>query len=313
MPLPTSSEGWVELPNGTRVFISRYGSGDPVVLLHGIAHSSDAWAGVIPALARKYEVVAIDLPGCGRSDKPQTDYSIGAQAAAVRFALDSLGLGLVTLVGHSFGGGIAMMMAYQYPERVGRLGLVSSAGFGRDLHPLFRVASLPVAPRYAMRVLFHPVVRPGRNLVGQLLSRAAGDPFFVEPSKYRKEFHLLLKGLEDPAAQRAFTATLRSASHLGGQAISALDRIGSARFPVLIVWGRADRVFPVEHAFRAAKEVPQARLVILDGCGHFPQIEATKKFTAALLNWLDNTEPVQTYNPPGVVTDPGLGTGAPAA
>jgi len=283
------------------------------VLLHGIAHSSEAWASVIPALARRYEVVAIDLPGCGRSDKPETDYSIGAQAAAVRYALDALGLDLVTVVGHSLGGGIAMMLAYQYPERVGRLGLVSSAGFGRDLHPLFRAATIPVVPRYAMRVIFHPLVRRGRNIAGQLLSRAAGDPFFVNPSAYRREFEALLEGLEDPAAQRAFTATLRSASHLGGQAISALDRIGSARFPVLIVWGRADRVFPVAHAHHAAKVVPDARLVILDDCGHFPQIEATKEFTKLLLDWLDNTQPVRTYRPTSSPRSGGLGAGSPAA
>lgn len=308
-----SSEGWVELPSRTRVFITRRGSGDPVVLLHGIAHSSDAWARVIPVLARTHEVVAIDLPGCGRSDKPDTDYSIGAQAAAVRYTLDALGLDLVTVVGHSFGGGIAMMLAYQYPERVGRLGLVSSAGFGRDLHPLFRAATIPYLPRYAMRVLFDSRVRRGRNIAGQLLSRAAGDPFFVRPSMYRAEFESLLEGLEDPSAQRAFTATLRSASHLGGQAISALDRIGSARFPVLIVWGDNDRVFPVGHAHRAAKAVPEARLVILENCGHFPQIEATKKFTGVLVDWLETTQPVQTYRPAGAGRARGVNTGSPAA
>src|SRR6516225_2774683 len=104
---PTPPEGWIGLPWGTRVFVTRQGKGDPIVLLHGIAHSSDAWSRVIPALAQHYEVVALDLPGCGRSDKPETDYSLGAQAVAVRYALDSLGLDLVTVVGHSFGGGIA--------------------------------------------------------------------------------------------------------------------------------------------------------------------------------------------------------------
>jgi pimeloyl-ACP methyl ester carboxylesterase len=310
---PTPPEGWIGLPWGTRVFVTRQGKGDPIVLLHGIAHSSDAWSRVIPALAQRYEVVALDLPGCGRSDKPETDYSLGAQAAAVRYALDSLGLDLVTVVGHSFGGGIAMMLALQYPERVGRLAVVSSAGFGRDLHSLFRVATLPVLPEYAMRVLFHPAMRRPRNLAGRLISRATNTPFFVQPDAYHKEFEELLVGLEDPAAQRAFTATLRSASHLGGQAISALDRIGSARFPILIVWGREDRVFPVEHALRAAKEVPDARLVILDGCGHFPQIEATQKFTRVLLKWLKDTQPARTYNPRRAIAPAVSPPGSPAA
>ncbi len=291
------TEAWVELPSRTRIFVRREGRGEPVVLLHGIAHSAAAWSHVTPALAERHEVIALDLPGCGRSDKPTTDYSVGSQAAAVRYALDSLGLDLVTIVGHSLGGGIAMMLAYQYPERVGRLGLVSSAGFGHDLHPLFRIATIPMLPDRAMRVLFHPAARLPRNLAGRLLSRAAGDPFFVDPGAYRTEFEALLKGLEDPAAQRAFTATLRSASHLGGQAISALDRIGAARFPVLIVWGQEDRVFPVEHALRASAAVHKARLVVLDGCGHFPQIEATERFTAVLLGWLGETKATRTYRP----------------
>lgn len=289
------SEGFVELPGGSRIFYHRFGKGEPVVLLHGIAHSSQAWERVIPALADRYEVIALDLPGCGRSDKPDTDYSLGTQAAAVRYVLDALGLDLVTLIGHSLGGGVAMTLAYQYPERVGRLGLVSSAGLGRDLHPLFRVATLPLAPERAMRLLFHPKMRLPRNLLGRVLSQAVGDPFFHQPRNHRREFQELLKGLEEPGAQRAFLATLRSASNYAGQSITALDRIGIAEFPVLIVWGSNDKVFPAAHALRAHQEVPHARVVMIKNCGHFPQLEATKTFTRTLRRWLDETTPVRIY------------------
>jgi pimeloyl-ACP methyl ester carboxylesterase len=290
-------EGWIELPAGTRIYHRRAGSGEPIVLLHGIAHSSNAWDHVAGELAEHHQVIALDLPGCGRSDKPDTDYSLGAQAAAVRYALDALDLDLVTVIGHSLGGGIAMMLAYLYPERVGRLGLVATAGLGRHLHPLFRIATLPVAPQRVMRVLFHPAVRLPRNAIGGLLSPASADPFFFRPAAHRKEFEELLVGLEDPAAQRAFLATLRSACNVAGQAISALDRIAAARFPVLIVWGREDRVFPLGHALQTAELLPDARLVIIDECGHFPQLEATEAFTSALLDWLGVTRPLRTYTP----------------
>jgi pimeloyl-ACP methyl ester carboxylesterase len=291
----SGSEGFVELPGGSRIFYRRSGKGEPVVLLHGIAHSSKAWERVIPSLADRYEVIALDLPGCGRSDKPDTDYSLGTQAAAVRYVLDQLGLDLVTVIGHSLGGGVAMTLAYQYPERVGRLGLVASAGLGRDLHLLFRAATLPIAPERAMRVLFHPRMRLPRNLLGLAISRALGDPFFHRPKQHRQEFEELLKGLEEPGAQRAFLATLRSASNYAGQSISALDRIGVAEFPVLIVWGKDDRVFPVAHARRAHQELPHARVVIIEHCGHFPQLEATKPFIRALRRWLDETKPLRIY------------------
>jgi pimeloyl-ACP methyl ester carboxylesterase len=289
------SESYLELRNGTRVFYHRLGEGEPVVLLHGIAHSSQAWQPVLPALAERYEVVAIDMPGCGRSDKPDTDYSLGAQATAVRYILDALKLDFVTVVGHSLGGGIAMTLAYQYPERVGRLGLVSSAGLGRDLHPLFRIATLPIAPERVMRVLFNPMMRYPRNAVGAAFSGLTGDAFFHQPKKHRREFEELLLGLEDPAAQRAFLATLRSASNYAGQAVSALDRLALARFPLLMVWGRYDKVFPVDHMRRARKEVPHAQAVVIDNCGHFPQLEATRVFTRVLLRWLDETEPMSIY------------------
>lgn len=295
MTVARGSEGFVEIPAGTRIFIRRSGEGQAIVLLHGIAHSSQAWDPVVPQLAERYEVIAVDLPGCGRSDKPDTDYSLGAQAAAVRFVLDALELDLVTLIGHSLGGGIAMTLAFQYPERVGRLGLISTAGLGRDLHPLFRLATLPGGPEVAMRVLFDPAMRLPRTLLGVTLSRLTGDPFFHRPRDHRAEFNELLRGLEDPGAQRAFLATLRSASNFAGQTISALDRLELARFPVLLVWGRDDRVFPLEHLHRARAHLPHAKVVIIDNCGHFPQLEATKPFTRALLRWLDSSEPRRIY------------------
>ena len=291
----SESEGFVELPGGSRIFYRRSGKGEPILLLHGIAHSSQAWDRVIPALTSRYEVIALDLPGCGRSDKPDTDYSLGTQAAAVRYVLDRLHLDLVTAIGHSLGGGVAMTLAYQYPERVGRLGLVASAGLGRDLHLLFRAATLPFAPERAMRVLFHPRMRVPRNLLGLIMSQALGDPFFHRPKQHRREFEALLQGLEEPGAQRAFLATLRSASNYAGQSVSALDRIGLAEFPVLIVWGKDDRVFPVAHARRAHQELPHARVVVIEHCGHFPQLEATQPFIKALRRWLDETRPLRIY------------------
>lgn len=290
-----SGEGFVAIPAGTRIFYRRCGHGEPIVLLHGIAHSSQAWDSVLPNLAERFEVIAVDLPGCGRSDKPDTDYSLGAQAAAVRYVLDSLGLDLVTVIGHSLGGGIAMTLTFQYPERIGRLGLISSAGLGRDLHPLFRLATLPAGPDQIMRVLFSPAMRIPRTLLGETLSRVTGDPFFHRPREHRAQFNELLRGLEDPGAQRAFLATLRSASNFAGQTVSALDRLELARFPVLLVWGRDDRVFPLNHLRRAQRHLPHAKVAIVENCGHFPQLEAPKTFLRIMLRWLDTTEPTRIY------------------
>jgi pimeloyl-ACP methyl ester carboxylesterase len=290
-PTASIAEGWITMPTGAKLHYRRAGEGEPVLLLHGIAHSCRAWDRVMVPLAEHHDVIALDMPGCGLSDKPDTDYSLGSQAVAVRFVLDELGLDCVSAVGHSLGGGVAMTLAYHYPERVGRLALVSSGGLGKELHPIFRMATLPVAPEYVMRGIFHRYARGPRNAITRAITGATGDPFFFDPEGHRAEMEELLETMEQPEAQRAFLSMLRSASSVAGQAVSALDRLGLASFPILILWGREDRVFPVEHAHRAAEVVPEAHVVVIENCGHFPQIEATGVFTAELLDWLARTEP----------------------
>jgi pimeloyl-ACP methyl ester carboxylesterase len=290
-PATTVQDDWVTMPTGARVHYRRAGEGEPILLLHGIAHSARAWDRVIVPLAERYDVIAVDLPGCGLSDKPDTDYSLGSQAVALRFVLDELGLDVVTAVGHSLGGGVAMTLSYHYPERVGRLALVSSGGLGKELHPIFRMATLPLLPERVMRGLFHPLFRAPRNALTSMLTGATGDPFFFRPEGHRADIHELLETMEQPEAQRAFLSMLRSASSIAGQAVSALDRLGLAQFPILIVWGREDHVFPVQHAYQTAETVPEAKLVIIEECGHFPQLEATSTFNSALLDWLSETTP----------------------
>src|SRR5947209_16948710 len=129
--------------HGHRVRYRQEGWGPAIVLIHGITGSSDTWDEVIEPLAEHYTVVAPDLLGHGASAKPRGDYSLGAYASGVRDLLGALGHSRATVVGHSLGGGIAMQMAYQFPERVERLVLVSSGGLGRDVHLLIRAAVLP--------------------------------------------------------------------------------------------------------------------------------------------------------------------------
>src|SRR3982750_4601722 len=129
--------------HGHRVTYKRAGWGPVVVLIPGIPGSSATWDEVIEPLSENFTVVAPDLLGHGASAKPRGDYSLGAYASGVRDLLSALGHDRGTIVGHSLGGGIAMQMAYQFPERCERLVLVSSGGLGREVHFLLRAASLP--------------------------------------------------------------------------------------------------------------------------------------------------------------------------
>src|SRR4051794_3423267 len=129
--------------HGHRVRFHRSGEGPLLVLLHGIASTADTWSPVVAGLAARHTVIAPDLLGHGHSAKPRGDYSLGAYASGVRDLVAALGYERATVVGHSLGGGIAMQFAYQFPERIERLVLVSSGGLGGGGHAILRAAALP--------------------------------------------------------------------------------------------------------------------------------------------------------------------------
>src|ERR687887_1787187 len=134
----------VEL-HGHRVSYRSAGSGPVVLLVHGIAGTSEQWADVAPVLAEEFTVVAPDLLGHGQSAKPQGDYSLGAYAVSLRDLLIVLGHRRASVVGHSLGGGIPMQFAYEYPVFCERMVVVDSGGLGAQVHPLLRAATLPGA------------------------------------------------------------------------------------------------------------------------------------------------------------------------
>src|SRR3954464_4172679 len=143
--------------------------GAVVVLIHGIASRAAQWNGVMAELGRTCHVIAIDLLGHGESAKPRGDYSLGAHACGVRDLLAALGHDRITLVGHSLGGGIAMQFAYQFPERVERLALVSSGGLGPEVSAWLRAASLP-GSELVLPVITSSYVRKVGSLLGGALA-----------------------------------------------------------------------------------------------------------------------------------------------
>ncbi|MGP0031320.1 MAG: alpha/beta fold hydrolase, partial [Acidimicrobiales bacterium] len=129
--------------HGYRRAYVRAGSGPALLLIHGIGDSSDSWRPVFKELCKAHTVIAPDLLGHGRSEKPRADYSVAAYANGMRDLLSVLGVDRVTVVGHSLGGGVAAQFAYQFPDRCERLILVGSGGVGRSVSPLLRLATIP--------------------------------------------------------------------------------------------------------------------------------------------------------------------------
>jgi pimeloyl-ACP methyl ester carboxylesterase len=276
--------------HGHRVFYRAAGSGPVVVLVHGITSTSATWANVLPYLAERFTVIAPDLLGHGESAKPRGDYSLGAYASGIRDLLMALGHERATFVGHSLGGGVAMQLAYQFPEHCERLVLVSSGGLGRDITALLRAASLPGSELVLPLLVNERVLGAGR-LVGRVLRRVG--------LRVHTDLEEVLRGhasLSDGEARAAFIHTLRTIVDPWGQRVDASDRLYLAQaIPFLILWGERDPIIPVEHAREAHQLVPGSRLELFPNAGHFPHLDDPLRFVGLLIDFMETTQPADVH------------------
>jgi pimeloyl-ACP methyl ester carboxylesterase len=224
--------------------------------------------------------------GHGRSAKPRGDYSLGAYASGVRDVLVALGHEKGTFVGHSLGGGVAMQLAYQFPERCERLILVDSGGLGREVSLLLRSATIPGSELVLPLLARQGVLDAGRS-VGRLLGRVG--------LKVGTDFGEMARGhasLADREARAAFVHTLRSVIEPRGQRVNASDRLYLARhIPFLIIWGAKDSIIPVAHGRAAHEQVEGSRLEVFPESGHFPQLDEPERFIDVVTEFVDSTEP----------------------
>jgi pimeloyl-ACP methyl ester carboxylesterase len=276
--------------HGNEVAYRRAGDGPVLLLLHGIAGSSETWIPAMRLLQRDYTVVAPDFLGHGASAKPPGDYSLGNYAAGLRDFLDMLEIDSATVVGQSYGGGVALQFAYQFPERCERLVLVDAGGLGREVSWLLRLVTLPGA-EYVLPALFLAPVRDwGNSILSFMRDRGI-------QSDRATEMWRAFGSLTEPANRAAFVRTMRAVIEPGGQAVSAMDRLYLAReMPTLIVWGDKDKIIPVSHAHQTHDAIPHSRLEIMQGIGHFPHVEDPFRFVEILVDFLCTTDP-SNYRP----------------
>jgi pimeloyl-ACP methyl ester carboxylesterase len=267
------------------------GAGPAVLLLHGIGSDRRTWDPVVqPLVASGFRVVAPDFLGHGASAKPRADYSLGGFANGMRDLLTILQIESVTVVGHSFGGGVAMQFAYQYPERTERVVLVGAGGLGRDVHPVLRALTLPgsgpalaLATSRMSRLLGRPAL---------LALHRAGVPGAVDLA----ELATVYEGLGDSSARSAFLHVLRAAVDWRGQVVTMLDRSYlAAGMPICVIWGERDSVIPADHAEVAARALPHARLEIFNRAGHFPHRADPRRFVDVITSFIRETD-VSTHD-----------------
>lgn len=257
------------------------GSGPVVLFIHGILGSQQQWAHLVDAMDDGHRVLVPDLFGHGESAKPMGDYSLSAHAAAMRDLLDHLDIEKVTLVGHSLGGGIAMQFFYLFPERVDRLVLVSSGGLGREVNLILRSVTLPGATHVLSVLASAPVLSPVEAL-GRGASKVGWRPAADVGAIWQG-----FSSLGDRESRRAFLATTRAVIDIGGQSITAHDHLeGALPIPTLIVWGTKDRMIPVSHARSVQRALPDCRVELFEGAGHFPHLDDPDRFARVLREFI---------------------------
>lgn len=253
--IETRSKGIV-LQDDTVVHYLEAGQGPVLILIHGLGSSASVWRDDIDLLAASYRVIALDLPGYGKSDRPKADYSVEYQAGAVKEFIEALGVDKVTLAGNSLGGWIAALVALDSPDKVSRLVLVDSAGLRREAAR----TDVPLNPatREEEKALLLALFADKAKVTESLLN---------EQWDYRKDVRSTVQ------------ATIES---FKTKAPFLDSRLRDIKVPTLIIWGKQDLLVPLDIADRFARGIRGSKLIVIDNAGHLPQVEQPKAFTRAV-------------------------------
>lgn len=243
------------------------GRGPPLVLVHGVGGDADQWAFCLEALAVSHRVIAIDLLGFGRSDKPSIDYRIAGYVELLERFLTKLDIGRASLLGHSLGGWITASFALAFPERVETLILTDAAGIDEAAAAI--PIDLKVSTLANMRTVFHAMFY---------------DPALVKDGLVELAYSLHL--------ERGDGATIRSVLETLASPAEKLDAaLARMRVPTLILWGENDAITPLAMAHVFHRRIAGSQLRIIPQCGHLPPLEKAGAFVDAVRAFLDVTAP----------------------
>jgi pimeloyl-ACP methyl ester carboxylesterase len=249
-----------------KLYYREEGSGRPLLLIHGFGASTFTWRHLAPDLARDHRVIAVDLKGFGQSDKPfDSRYSVYDQAELLIQLIEDKDLRDLTLVGHSFGGGIALLLALEAKQRlegrISRLVLLDSIAYPQNIPVFFRMLDVPVVSQFGIRMV-PPTVQ----------TRVALKIAYFDDSKITPEdVEAYAAPLKTAAGKHAI---IHSARQIVPADIAALsERYKTIELPTLIMWCDHDRIVPLEVGLKLRRTLPNSTLRLVEDCGHMPQEE----------------------------------------
>jgi 2-hydroxy-6-oxonona-2,4-dienedioate hydrolase len=265
LQIPGATEKSVTI-YGAKIHYVEAGSGPVVILLHGLGADSMSWASTIGPLSKKYRVIAPDQIGFGRSDKPTINYRISTLVDFLDAFCKELKIERASLVGNSLGGWAATAFALAHPAKVDRLVLVDAAGFkiAQGFDP--RVASWLNPATIADTKQILSLIFYNKQL---FVNDATAALFFTRKITVNDSY----------TVQRFIDAALRGDDVLDG-------RLTQVKQPTLIIWGREDLLTPLAMGERFKQEIPGSQLLIIEKCGHVPQLEKAAEFNEALMKFL---------------------------
>jgi len=238
------------------------GSGPPLVLIHGLGGDADDWAFCLEALSASHRVIALDVLGFGRSDKPAIEYRISVFVDMLERFLAALGIGRAAVLGHSLGGWIAAAFALKSPDAIDNLVLVDSAGVWGDARELpvdFRVST-----REHLREVF--------------------DHLFYDKSLATDTLVDLAYALHLERGDGTTIANVLANLRDGRE---DLDRaLGKLQVPTLVIWGEQDEIIPLATGRRMQRLIANSHLAIIPNCGHLPELENPAEFVRCVLEFL---------------------------
>jgi 2-hydroxy-6-oxonona-2,4-dienedioate hydrolase len=265
--------------DGTTIrYRERPGTGVPILFIHGISESSEFWDRQLEAGIGQHRLLAIDLPGHGLSDLGDQPFELDKFAIFSLRIVEALRLDRFYVVGNSLGAAIAVRMAAAAPRRIAGIVLANSAALGRGVCMPFRIMTLPL--------LGELMTKPGKTAVEQQLKAIFHDPAIVTSSIRA----VADRNMAKPGGQQAFLATLRLMAGFGGQRQQTWERTRSLlktlAVPVLFIHGKQDAVLPAQQSIEVQAIAPNSKLILLDDCGHTPQIEKPEIFNQALAEFV---------------------------
>ena len=263
---------------GIRLHYREAGQGPPLICLHGGGPGADSYSSFranIPALAREFRLLLVDLPRFGGSEKVATGQPrLGFYATALRDFMAATGLERASFLGNSMGGQAAMKLAIDHPELVAALVVIGST-------PITDAALAPM-PAEGVRLLqqYYRGDGPSVAKMRQLMETMVYDPGLVTESAVQQRYEASVAA--DVLAMYAPGRAQPKLEFLDGQ-------LGALKAPTLLVWGAQDRAGPLEVGLRVLRQLPHAELHVFNQCGHWAQLEHPEAFNAVVTAFLHRT------------------------